>query len=59
MCLAIAKNNKPPSISTNSDPAIAKNGTFASVATALASKVLPHPGGPKRRAPFGILAPSF
>lgn len=41
----------------NSDPAIAKNGTFASVATALASIVLPQPGGPNKRTPLGILAP--
>jgi len=43
--------NLPPSISTNSDPAMAKKGTFASVATALASRVLPQPGGPNNKAP--------
>ncbi|CAD6241498.1 GSCOCG00009294001-RA-CDS, partial [Cotesia congregata] len=37
---------KPPIISINSEPFIDKNGTFASVATAFASIVLPHPGGP-------------
>jgi hypothetical protein len=35
-----------------------KNGTPASPATARASSVLPVPGGPYRRTPFGILAPS-
>ena len=34
-----------------------KNGTFASPATAFASIVLPVPGGPTRRIPFGIDAP--
>ena len=34
-----------------------KNGTLASPATALASRVLPVPGGPTSRIPFGILAP--
>ena len=34
-----------------------KKGTPASPATALASKVLPVPGGPKRSTPLGILAP--
>jgi len=42
----------------NSAAEIDKNGTPASPATALASKVLPVPGGPIRRAPDGILAPS-
>jgi hypothetical protein len=49
----------PPSISTKSDPAIAKKGTLASVAIALAKSVFPQPGGPSSRAPLGILAPSF
>ena len=31
-----------------------KNGTFASPATARASSVLPHPGGPSSSTPFGI-----
>ena len=31
----------------------------ASPATALASKVLPVPGGPSKRTPAGIRAPSF
>ena len=43
----------PPIISMNSGPLIARNGTSASVATALASIVLPHPGGPNKRAPLG------
>ncbi len=34
-----------------------KNGTLASPATALASKVLPVPGGPTSSAPLGILPP--
>ena len=34
-----------------------KKGTFASPATALASRVLPVPGGPTSSAPLGILAP--
>lgn len=36
---------RPPIISMNSDPFIDKNGTLASVATALASIVFPQPGG--------------
>ena len=47
----------PTNISTNSEPDIEKNGTPASPATAWASKVLPVPGGPTKRAPLGILAP--
>jgi len=34
-----------------------KNGTFASPATALATNVFPHPGGPISNTPLGILAP--
>ena len=48
---------RPTNISTNSEPEILKNGTPASPATALASRVLPVPGGPTRRAPRGSLAP--
>ena len=47
----------PTNISTKSLPDIEKNGTFASPATALASKVLPVPGGPTNNTPFGILPP--
>ena len=47
----------PTNISTNSEPEIEKNGTCASPATAFASNVLPVPGGPTRRAPFGSVAP--
>ena len=47
----------PTNISTNSEPEIEKNGTSASPATALASSVLPVPGGPTRRAPLGMDAP--
>ncbi len=48
----------PTNISTKSEPEIEKNGTPASPATARASSVLPVPGGPYRRTPFGIEAPS-
>lgn len=47
----------PTNISTNSEPEMEKKGTFASPATALASMVLPVPGGPTRRIPLGIDAP--
>ena len=47
----------PTNISTKSEPEIEKKGTPASPATALARRVLPVPGGPTRRTPFGILAP--
>mmetsp|Transcript_36672 Transcript_36672/g.32871 ORF Transcript_36672/g.32871 Transcript_36672/m.32871 type:complete len:245 (+) Transcript_36672:884-1618(+) len=47
----------PTNISTKSEPEIYKKGTPASPAAALASKVLPVPGGPAKRAPLGILAP--
>ena len=43
----------PTNISTNSEPLIEKNGTPASPATARASSVLPVPGGPTSRTPFG------
>ena len=36
-----------------------KNGTLASPATALASRVLPVPGGPTKRTPEGARAPSL
>ena len=48
----------PTYISTNADPDSEKNGTFASPATAFASSVLPVPGGPTNRAPFGSFAPT-
>ena len=35
-----------------------KKGTPASPATAFASNVFPVPGGPTRRTPFGIFAPT-
>ena len=47
----------PTNISTKSEPEIEKNGTPASPATARARRVLPVPGGPKSRTPFGIRAP--
>ena len=48
----------PTNISTKSEPLIEKNGTPASPATARANKVLPVPGGPTNRTPFGIRAPT-
>ena len=48
----------PTNISTKSEPDMLKKGTLASPATALASNVLPVPGGPIKRAPLGILPPS-
>ena len=47
----------PTYSSIKSEPVNEKKGTPASPATALASKVLPVPGGPTSRAPFGSLAP--
>ena len=47
----------PTNISTKSLPLRLKKGTCASPATAFASKVLPVPGGPINKAPFGILPP--
>jgi len=47
----------PTKSSTNSEPEIERKGTPASPATALASKVLPVPGGPTSKTPLGILAP--
>ena len=49
----------PTNISTKSEPLIEKNGTLASPATARAMSVLPVPGAPIRRTPFGIRPPSF
>ncbi|MFS8023984.1 hypothetical protein Hanom_Chr16g01457951 [Helianthus anomalus] len=48
----------PTNISTNSEPEMEKKGTPASPAIALANSVFPVPGGPTRRTPFGILAPT-
>ncbi len=49
----------PTNISTNSEPLTLKKGTCDSPAVALASSVLPVPGGPERMAPRGILAPNL
>ena len=49
----------PTNISTKSEPLIEKNGTSASPAMARASNVLPVPGGPTMRTPFGMRPPSF
>jgi len=63
-CRACSKRSRtraaptPTNISTNSLPEIEKNGTPASPATALASSVLPVPGGPTSSTPFGMRAPS-
>mmetsp|Transcript_18730 Transcript_18730/g.58217 ORF Transcript_18730/g.58217 Transcript_18730/m.58217 type:complete len:315 (+) Transcript_18730:763-1707(+) len=48
----------PTIASTNSDPAIEKNGTPASPAIARATSVLPTPGGPSSRMPLVCVAPS-
>ena len=48
----------PTNISTNSEPLMEKNGTPASPATALLSRVLPMPGGPTISTPLGMCAPS-
>jgi hypothetical protein len=49
----------PTNISTKSEPEIEKNGTLASPAMALASSVLPVPGGPTSSTPRGMRPPSF
>lgn len=49
----------PTIISMNSEADAEKNGTPASPATALASRVLPVPGGPASSTPPGIRAPIF
>ena len=49
----------PTNSSTKSEPEMVKNGTLASPAMALASKVLPVPGKPTIKTPRGILPPSF
>ena len=49
----------PTNISTKSEPDIVKKGTPASPAIALASKVLPVPGGPTNNAPLGIFPPNL
>uniref|UniRef100_A0A7C9CRB1 Uncharacterized protein n=1 Tax=Opuntia streptacantha TaxID=393608 RepID=A0A7C9CRB1_OPUST len=48
----------PTNISMNSEPESEKKGTPASPAMALANRVFPVPGGPTRRTPFGIRAPT-
>ncbi|PQQ04972.1 uncharacterized protein Pyn_34542 [Prunus yedoensis var. nudiflora] len=45
----------PQNNSTNSEAAQEKNGTPASPDTARTRRVLPVPGGPTKRQPFGIL----
>ena len=49
---------RPANISTKLEADCAKNCAPDSLATALASNVLPVPGGPCSRMPFGTLAPS-
>ena len=59
-CLAILKRSRtreaptPTNISTNSEPEMEKKATPASPATARASNVLPVPGAPMSKMPFGI-----
>ena len=50
---------RPANISTNEEADCAKKRAFDSFATALASSVLPVPGGPCSRMPFGTFAPSL
>ena len=50
---------RPANISTNEEADCAKKRAFDSLATALASSVLPVPGGPCSRMPFGTFAPSL
>ena len=63
LCLACSNKSltrlapTPTNISTKSLPEIEKNGTPASPATALATSVLPVPGGPYSNTPLGIFAP--
>ena len=47
----------PTNISTKSEPDRLKNGTPASPAMALASSVLPVPGGPTSSTPLGMRPP--
>ena len=47
----------PTNNSTNSDPAAEIKVEFVSDAIAFANKVLPVPGGPSNKIPFGISAP--
>ena len=49
----------PTNISTKSEPLKLKNGTSASPAVALANNVLPVPGGPTNKTPFGSVPPSL
>ena len=49
---------RPANISTNEDADWLRKLAPDSCATAFASSVLPVPGGPCRRMPFGTLAPS-
>src|SRR5574338_213361 len=49
----------PTNISTKSEPEMLKNGTLASPAMALASRVLPVPGEPTISTPRGMRPPSF
>jgi hypothetical protein len=48
---------RPANISTNEDADCEKNWALDSWATALASSVLPVPGGPWSRMPRGTVAP--
>jgi len=52
------RDPSPAYISTKSEPDALKKGTFASPATARASRVFPVPGGPWRMIPRGRAAPT-
>eukprot|EP00796_Vickermania_ingenoplastis_P003654 gene3654-gene2192 len=63
-CLLASSNNSrtrfapvPAYSSMKSEPVVAMKLTPLSPETAFASSVFPVPGGPRRRAPFGIFAP--
>src|SRR5699024_924179 len=56
--ISYTRSTTPTNISTKSEPLIVKNGVPASPATALASNVLPVPGGPTSSTPFGMVAPT-
>lgn len=63
--LAISNNSRtilapsPTYFCTNSDPITLMNVASVLLATALAHRVFPVPGGPKRRTPFGGSIPRF
>lgn len=66
-CDALARENKfliafsdsPKYLFKSSGPFTAMKLALEAFATAFASKVLPHPGGPHKRTPDGALTPNF